>query len=154
MRLKVFTLHYDSDGGFDDTAVQQFLEDKVVLEMSEQFFMHEQRPVWALLIRYRDIDEPKGSDRRRIRDQSWLTNLSPEEMQRYERIRAWRNRRADHEGRPPFALMTNRQLALVAQRRPQSLEALRKIPGFGEHRVKAFGQALLTELQVEVTVES
>lgn len=154
MKLKVFTLHYDPEGGFDDAPVQRFLQDKVVLEISEQFFIHEQRPVWALLVRYRDRDDSGGPERKRVRDQSFLADLSPEELKRYERIRTWRNTRAEREGRPPFALMTNKQLATVAQRRPNSLEALRKIPGFGEQKVKAFGQELLAQLQAEVTVEA
>lgn len=61
----------------------------------------------------------------------------------FERLRAWRNGRAQAEGVPPYVLLTNRQLAATARERPGTLAALKAIEGIGEARAARFGTELL-----------
>jgi hypothetical protein len=58
---------------------------------------------------------PQLDERRRARRQreSPRTTLDPAEAELYDRLRAWRNSRAQTEGVPPYVLFTNRQLAAI-----------------------------------------
>lgn len=47
------------------------------------------------------------------------------------------------EGITPYVLLTNRQLAEVARRRPTTLTALREVGGIGEAKAGRFGTDLL-----------
>lgn len=44
---------------------------------------------------------------------------------------------------PPYVLLTNRQVAAIARRRPETLEALREVDGIGEAKASRFGRELL-----------
>ena len=48
MKLKVFTLRLDpTTGAFDSSALEEFCKDREILDVREQFFVHEQTPTWA-----------------------------------------------------------------------------------------------------------
>ena len=150
MKVRVFTLPWrhaedGAAGGFDDAAVAAFLADRTALEVSEHFFVHEKTPVLVLVVRYRG--ETGRPSPRRERGPAppgggapaydAAADLSPEERQRYEALRAWRNEHARSLGRPPYAVFTNRQAAELARARPQSLAQLAEIKGLGPARVGA-----------------
>ena len=110
MNLKVFTLPWsDAAGGFDDAVMERFLERKTVLAVSEHLLQRDGEPAWALLVTYR---EPPDAYAPRLepRADEVRAALSPPEQALYEALRLWRNERAKRDGRPPFALLTNRQL--------------------------------------------
>lgn len=141
MKLKVFTLPFRPElGGFDDAEVTQFLEGHVVLDVSEHFFVHEQSPTWALLVRYREEAQTGGLKRRQ---EDWRATLSKDEQPLFDALRRWRNERAKRDGRPAYVLLTNRQLAEVARIRPSSLEALSAVNGVGEARLQQLGEEIL-----------
>ena len=144
MKLKVFTLCFDpAVGGFDDTVLQDFLKERQVLNVHEHFFMHDQSPMWALLVSYRDEEQAGDGPRKKDKGKNWRADLSQEERSLYDALRTWRNDRAGRDGRPPYILLTNKQMALIAQKRPKNLEALREIEGVGEAKVEAFGRDLV-----------
>ncbi len=152
MQLKVFTLRLDPAGGeFDDDAMTAFLAERQVLSVSKHFFVHEQTPTWALLVSYRD-----GPDRRPVVAGRRTTggsarpdprvDLSAEETAVYDAVRRWRAARAQREGRPPYVLLTNRQIAAVVRQRPASLAQLREVEGIGAAKSQTFGEELLALL--------
>jgi ATP-dependent DNA helicase RecQ len=144
----VFTLRWDeASGAFDDRAMTEFLDreeqPREVLDVSDHFFVHEQRPTWALLVRYRDV--PRPGDRRPEHDprRDHRTDLDARGRATFDQLRAWRGQTARREGLPPYLICTNRQLAEVATRRPATLAELGEIPGLGESKVARFGAELL-----------
>lgn len=142
MHLKLFSLPFDlATGRFDDAEVQAFLHGKVVLDVQDHFTVHAGRPLWVLRVLWAPGGEPAPGDRR---SPDWRTTLTePPHVSVFDAVRAWRNARAEAEGKPPFALLTNRQVADIAKASPGSLAALRGIQGIGEARVRDFGQELL-----------
>jgi ATP-dependent DNA helicase RecQ len=50
----------------------------------------------------------------------------------FNTLRQWRAARAKAEGIPSYQIANNRQLAEMAESRPQSLTALAKLEGFGQ----------------------
>jgi ATP-dependent DNA helicase RecQ len=49
---------------------------------------------------------------------------APEEVARYDRLRAWRTSRAQADGVPIYLLLSNRQLAEIARSPPADLAGL------------------------------
>ena len=144
MKLKVITLRLDpATGAFDDGELQEFLQHREALDVSEHFFVHERTPTWALLVSYRENEPPAGSVRARGPKPDPAAELSAEDRPLYEALRHWRNDRAKREGRPAYVLFTNRQMADIASRRPSSLPELEAIPGIGEGRTRDLGEEVL-----------
>ena len=148
MKLKVFTLRFDPDaGGFDDGALQDFLEGKEALAVHEHFFVHEQVPTWALLISYREVERPGEPRRSYTARKDWRAELAEEDRPLYDALRLWRNELARRDGRPPYVLLTNRQLADITRLRPASQEALREVHGVGDAKCEALGEQVLALVQ-------
>ena len=152
MKLKIFTLHFDPDAnGFDDAAMQEYLCGRQVVDIHEHFFVYEGVPRWALLVSYRDEDGPLKRGRSRDPRKDWRAELSEEERGVYDAVVKWRNARARRDGRPPYVLLTNRQVAKIARSRPSTLETLREIDGIGDAKTRQFGAELVGLLRAVAT---
>lgn len=146
MKLKVFTLQFTSgpEGGFGDSALQDFIADKEVISFCEHFFIHEAMPYLTLIVAYR-IPEKDGQRRSRTRTDP-RTELQAEEKQAYDALRAWRAERAKTEGIPPYMIASNKQLAKMIRMRARSRTALTRIEGIGEARATKYGDDILQVL--------
>jgi ATP-dependent DNA helicase RecQ len=150
VHVRVFTLGFDPvSERFDDTAVRDFLADKVVETVTDHFFIHAGRPYLTLVVRYRlaapaasiqTASKPSGTA---ARDAAWRDLLRQEDWPLFNRLREWRGERAKAEGIPPYVICNNRQLAEVVQRRPTTLSALAAVDGFGKAKLKKYGEQLL-----------
>ncbi|KAK8726097.1 hypothetical protein OTU49_010375 [Cherax quadricarinatus] len=65
----------------------------------------------------------------------------------YKSLLQLRNRLGEENGFMPYLVATNRVLLLLAQNRPATLNALRKIEGLVEAKVQKFGPALVEHIQ-------
>ncbi len=89
--------------------------------MSEHFFVHEKTPVLVLVVTYRDGGAAQPRQRRDGGSRGAhdpAADLTPDERQRYEAVRTWRNQYARKAGRPPYVVFTNRQAAEIARKVP------------------------------------
>ncbi len=76
--------------------------------------------------------------------------LSAEDFALFSRLRDERKKIAEAEGVPIYAVLTNEQLAEIAQRRPKTLAALAEVPGLGKARIEKHGERLLRLLAAQV----
>ncbi len=65
----------------------------------------------------------------------------------FERLRALRLRLASEQSVPPYVIFHDKTLALMARRRPLSLEALLGISGVGQAKLEKYGEAFLVEIR-------
>lgn len=72
--------------------------------------------------------------------------LSPEDFEKYSRLRALRKTVAEQEGVPLYSIFTNAQLAEIVERRIDSLQALVQIEGIGRVRGERYAQLFLSAL--------
>lgn len=145
MKLRVFTLRLDAaTGRFDDADLIAFVDSRDVLSVHEHFFVHEQTPTWALLVSYREIRRPGERDRAAESRTDWRAELADDARSLYDALRKWRTERSKREGRPPYVLFTNRQMAEIARRRPQTDTALLEIEGIGEAKVRDWAEDVLS----------
>jgi len=150
MKVKVFTLAWQSGAeGFDDAQVQSFLEGRTLIDVSEHFFVHEKSPVLTLVLTYREgaVSSHAAATGRRDAAPDVRSDLDPDEQRRFDALRNWRNHFARRAGKPPYLILTNRQVADVARRQPTSRAQLAEVSGVGESRIEEFGDELLGVLE-------
>ena len=73
--------------------------------------------------------------------------LTPEQEERFQTLRRWRKEKANELDLPAFVILADKSLRDLAQKNPQSLEALGKIYGIGEAKLEKFGWDILAELK-------
>lgn len=61
----------------------------------------------------------------------------------YAVLNTWRRSRAGLDRKAPYFIATNRMLRLVSTFIPQTIDELMQIPGFGESKVKLYGEAII-----------
>ena len=144
MKLKVFTLRYDSaTDRFDDTELTGFLQNRRCVSVYEHFFERDGVPVWAMLLSYRDDGQATSASGVANKQRTdWRSAVAEPDRPLFDVVRRWRNDRAKREGRPPYVFLTNQQIAEIARRRPTSISALREIEGIGDARIESFGEEL------------
>ncbi|MFT0850505.1 DNA helicase RecQ [Achromobacter sp. F4_2707] len=71
------------------------------------------------------------------------TALEPDELERFEALRAWRASVAREHGVPAYVIFHDATLREVARRNPQTLGELAHVHGVGVRKLEAYGEALL-----------
>jgi ATP-dependent DNA helicase RecQ len=61
----------------------------------------------------------------------------------YEALRAWRRDRAAEQHVPPYVIFHDITLSAIARQRPATLDALAKISGVGQSKLKRYGEDVL-----------
>jgi ribonuclease D len=87
---------------------------------------------------------PPGPARRPRRQREVWTD---EMEERFRRLREWRNERAETLDVEPFIVASNRLLVTLAREAPDSLDALRNVPGIGRWRIEDYGGEILEMLR-------
>lgn len=151
MQLRIFTLRFSPyTESFDDSEVVGFLADKDVLSLSEHFFTKDGAPYLSVVVHYRTVVPPPAlssvAASEEKRDEAWRELLTDADWPLFNTIRAWRSERSKQDGVPPYVICNNQQLAEVIKARPKTLAALGRIQGFGEGKLKKYGNDMLSLL--------
>lgn len=125
---------------FDDGPLTAFFATHDALNASEHWFVHDGVPTLTMVVRYRDV--PSGPRPGAERPDPPI-EVEPEHRAVFEALRKWRNDRARRDGRPPYVLFNNSQLASIARARPDTRAALEALPGVGEGRIRDYADDLL-----------
>ncbi len=143
MQLKLVTLAYDSNTGTFPSDPLSAIDGEII-NVVEHFFHDNGQPRLLLIVHYRPHREDQPA-RRPSRNNlvGVRSELSPPEQALFDRLRAWRNGRAQADGVPPYVLLDNRQVAEIARRRPTTLAALCQINGIGDRKAGEFGKDIL-----------
>lgn len=86
---------------------------------------------------------PPRTDRKRRPRDIWTDEMEA----RFQRLREWRNRRAQEMNVEPFIVASSRMIETLAREAPDSLDALREIPDIGSWRVNDYGKEILAALK-------
>jgi DNA helicase-2/ATP-dependent DNA helicase PcrA len=62
-------------------------------------------------------------------------------------LRAWRFERARTDGQPAFVIAHDTTLAAIAEARPRTLAALRRVKGMGPQKLERYGEELLAVIE-------
>ena len=147
MKIKTFEIRIDpSFREGDERIVNEFLS---VVRISR---LHcgclRGRNAWTVIAIYNE-DATDQSALQTALIQEFLpvgSDLTPQECERYEALRVWRNERAASMGHKPFVVASNRDLLNVARSDVESPEDLLSITGFGPRKMERYGEEILAVL--------
>jgi len=77
--------------------------------------------------------------------------LTADDLERFERLKDWRRRRADADGVPAYVICHDATLAAIAALRPASSQELLAVNGMGPAKLERYGAQILSEVRGFVT---
>jgi superfamily II DNA helicase RecQ len=124
MQIQVFRVAADDPVGVEE--LNRFLRGHRVLSVDRHF----EAGIWHFCVCHQpsglSTSGPAGPAGSKV---DYRATLDAPTFALFSRLRETRKQVAEKEGRPPYAIFTNEQLADVARRRPASLAALGEVPG-------------------------
>ena len=145
MELELVTVGLDPVTNTFPTHPLEHLAGEVI-SVAEHFFVREGRPHLLLVVQHRRPAAPRRTKGRGAKEggaKGRLPALSEDQQADYDRLRAWRNGRAEADGVPVYVVLPNRAMAELAAAKPSSLAEVRSIRGLGERKVAKYGSEIL-----------
>lgn len=146
MKVKVFHLRLTKENlQSDQDNLNEFLESVIVKKTSTQL-INGQPNFWSILVFYDDLKTEraeKQSDKIAVTSD---TELTIDEKRIFDTLKQWRLDKASELNIPSFMVCHNTELMTVAKVKPQTIDDLLKIKGFGEHKIAKFGDDILAVL--------
>ena len=124
---------------FDTEDLNQFIFNKKVKHYQVHFFQNNGKSYWTIFLEYEPLIEPAKNDK---------THLNEADQLFYEKLREWRKETAEEAGIPVYVISTNSQLLEIVKQKPQTLEALKRINGFGKKKLEQYGKQIIEMVQV------
>lgn len=129
-----------------EDEMNRFLRTVRAVNAHREFIQQGENSFWQLSVEYHAPGDSKTTkDRWQNRPGriDYKKVLPPDDFALFAKIREWRNQTATGDGIPMYAVMTNDQLAAIAQARPDTLDAFKKIEGIGAARSEKYADAVL-----------
>ncbi len=143
MKVKVFHIRLTKDNlQTDQDNLNEFLDSVTIKKTSTQL-INGQPNFWSILVFYDDQKAEKQSDKFTVTSD---TELTTDEKRIFDTLKQWRLDKASELNIPSFMVCHNTELMTVAKVKPQTLDELIKIKGFGEHKIAKFGDDILAVL--------
>ena len=150
MQVRVLTVRYNEGiHRFPEQVIRDVTEGRVVLSMSEHFFMHGNVPHIALVLQLGESPEETsaaaGSESRgrRARTEDVEAALPEEKRGVFRSLREWRNRLAKTMDVAPFKIASNQQFVNIVNASPKTAEELGAVDGISKVFVEKYGEAVL-----------
>lgn len=132
----------------DQDAINQFLTE-VTVEKTATNFITGMIDYWSVLVFY----SPKTEKTKEANETEKVAVLNYEELTQEEKntlnsLKHWRSETSSKLGLPQYMICHNSELMTIAKMRPDSIDDLKKIKGFGQHKINRYGNDILSLLQV------
>lgn len=136
MPVRVFTIAFDPyQEFFQDEEFRKFLLNKQVNVMRPEFFQIRDNVYWSVFVDYETVN--------RNRSNPIPKELNEQQRLLFQRLREWRKETAETDQVPVFLIATDNEFVQIITQAPQTLDALRKIRGFGKKKTERYGKALI-----------
>lgn len=138
MHTKIFMIPFRAGVGFDASEVDRFCQNKQVLKYEVSFFQQAGQAYWTVLVGYLPLLPQEEIARTK-------DGIKLSEVQRklFDQLRAWRKEQADKSGRPPYVVANDRELKEAIVSKAITMEALKKIKGFGKQKQADYGKQII-----------
>lgn len=139
MNIKVFNIRLDKENcQQDQTRMNAFLDSVEVKLTSTNFVTTGTVDFWSAVVFY----ELKKSDSKPIE----VIELNEQENEIFTALKQWRNDLAQKLGWSAFRICHNSHLISIVKSKPQNLDELKTVKGFGESRTLNYGDDILSVL--------
>lgn len=146
MKVKVFHIRLTKDNLLSDQdSLNNFL-DSVTVKKTATELINGPTNFWSILVFYDDQKtekQEKLSDKLSVTD---LNDLTDEEKRIFSVLKQWRQDKGTQLNVPSFMVCHNTELMTIAKVKPQSLDELSKIKGFGGQKISKFGADIIALL--------
>lgn len=122
------------------------LREKLIVELNGKNLWAEAREEFQRLT-YLNGNGQAAADPNAFWRVSGARDLSPRQAAILRELYLYREQAAERIDRPPFKVMSEATLVTLAQTQPQTLEALKPIPGMTEGQIRRHGQSLLKAIE-------
>lgn len=136
------------DPGVSAAELNRVMSSRRVVGIDRQFCVSHTDPGWAICLTLAPGDGDRGGGAPGRRDGvDYRQVLDPPTFAIFAALRAWRKGVAEKESIPPYAVLTNEQLAEVARRDCRAIAAIEDINGIGPARIRKYGADILAVLE-------
>lgn len=146
MKVKVFHIRLTKENiQADQEKINNFMESVTVKKTATEL-INGQPNFWSVLVFFEDqnlVKQMKNSDKISV---STFNELSEDEKKIFEIFKQWRQDKATQLNIPTFAVCHNTELMTIAKVKPQTLDELSKIKGFGDQKIAKFGDDIIALL--------
>jgi ribonuclease D len=146
MKVKVFHIRLTKENlQSDQDNLNNFL-DNVTVKKTATELINGQPNFWSILVFYDDQKTEKQeniSEKISVTDENELTD---DEKRIFSTLKQWRQDKATQLNIPNFMVCHNTELVTIAKVKPQSLDDLSKIKGFGGQKISKFGDDIIAIL--------
>jgi superfamily II DNA helicase RecQ len=169
MKCKTFTIHLAEDArNFEEAKLNKFLESIIVRQSFASVVNDE---YWSILVFYEDASNAQIPVQENFPEQTAPNVkqsaaksveaekpapapliLTPEQENKFNLLKQWRNERANEDGLPPYMIAQNESLMQIAAARIEKVEDFLGIKGFGEKRAQKYGEEILNILNADSTI--
>lgn len=146
MQVRVFSIRLDSNNlEIDQNSLNDFL-DTVHFKKSNSHFIEAEESYWSVLVHYENEEERVNEPESPIQTSQPEIILSEQEELIFDRLKQWRNEKAQDLNLPHYMISHNSELKNIAIKKPENKNQLRKIKGFGEVKVEKYSEEILSIL--------
>jgi len=139
MNIKVFNIRLDKENcQQDQSRMNAFLDSVEVKLTSTNFVTTGTTDFWSAVVFY----ELKKSDSKPTE----VIELNEQENEIFTALKQWRNDLAQKLGWSAFRICHNSHLISIVKSKPQNLDELKTVKGFGESRTLNYGDDILSVL--------
>ena len=146
MKVKVFYIRLTKENlQADQDTLNAFL-DSVLVRKTATELVSGQPNFWSILVFFDDQKierQYQSSDKLSITSEDELTE---DEKRIYGTLRQWRHDKAAQLNVANFIVAHNTELMTIAKIKPQTLDELKKIRGFGGQKIAKFGDDIIALL--------
>lgn len=122
--------------------LNNFLRSRRIINVEKRLIDGKRGTGWIFLVEYSDNDGSKPSYTMSSKI-DWRDVLNPSQFAVYDLLRKKRKEIGERTKIPLYGILSNEQLALMAQNPPKTKEEFIKIKGVSEQKYKQFGEEFL-----------
>jgi superfamily II DNA helicase RecQ len=148
MKIKAFKIRLSDDHlTHDEDELNLFLESVSTKKTSCQLVINDKTIYWSILVFFdqKTVRESNVQKTEKIAFQL-NTELTELEQKIYEAFKEWRITKAKELNVPAFMICSNSELISLSKTRPETIDQIFMIKGFGEQKISKFGEDILALL--------
>jgi len=146
MKVQVFHIRLTKENEqTDQDSLNEFMDSVAVKKTSTELILG-QPNFWSILVFY---DDKKEEKKEKSPDKIAVTieaELTEDERRIFLTLKQWRQDKATQLNIPNFMVCHNTELMTIAKVKPETLDDLSKIKGFGGQKTAKFGDDIIAVL--------
>ena len=135
LHYKFFSIPVNTSTDIEQ-EMNEFIKNHKIASIKKEFVNNQENTCWFFLIEYfeeiHDKDKKSGKNIKNAID--YREVLSPEIFTRYAKIREWRKQEAAKTAVQLYTILTNEQMAQIAEKKIITIDELKKVSGIGDQR--------------------